>query len=178
MNKVLKKSLPITLLVWPYLCIIPFWIESLDEEVFHSVPSLIYVALTVVVYLLNIINACTYKDEEACYKLAFWNMLIKLLHIPFYLCVFVLGVMFLLAAVLPVLTFITPFIVFMLFVIDLFLMITTSTYGVNALIRAGHKGIVSKKYAVAMSILHFFFIDDVISSIIVYLNIKKQRESE
>ena len=173
----IKKILPITLLVWPYLCILPFGLGS-DNEEFSAVFILLYCGLTLVVYALNIINACLYKGEDACYKLAFWTMLIKLVHIPFYLCVFVIGVCLLLAAVVPALLLVTPIMVFMLFLIDLLLMVTSSLYGMNALIRAARQGMVSKKFAVIGSILHFFFVTDVICSIVVYAKLRKGRKKK
>ena len=55
--------------------------------------------MTAVVYLMNIVNAWMYKDEDNCYRLAFFDMLIKLLHIPFYLLVFLIGVLMFMAMV-------------------------------------------------------------------------------
>lgn len=48
-------------------------------------------------------NAWMYKGENACYRLAFFDMLIKLLHIPFYLLVFLVGVLMFVAMVVPAL---------------------------------------------------------------------------
>lgn len=58
-----------------------------------------YLVMTAVVYLMNIVNAWMYKDEDNCYRLAFFDMLIKLLHIPFYLLVFLIGVLMFMAMV-------------------------------------------------------------------------------
>ena len=54
-------------------------------------------------------------------------MLIKLIHIPFYILVFVLG-MLLRAAVMvvPIFVMLTPFLILMLAIGDFFLMITSS----------------------------------------------------
>ena len=79
-----------------------------------------YLVMTAVVYLMNIVNAWMYKGEDNCYRLAFFDMLIKLLHIPFYLLVFLIGVLMFMAMVVPALVFVSPFILFMLFVVDLF----------------------------------------------------------
>lgn len=172
MNNTLKKILPITLLIWPYLCILPFWAGSINESLYS--PGIgIYAALTVVVYVMNIINACLYKGEDAYYRLAFWGMLMKIIHIPFYLIVFLLGILFLLASVVPALVFVTPFMILMLVAIDLFLMITSSLYGMNALIRACKRRLVSKIYTVVQIILHCFFVTDVISAVMVYFKLRK-----
>lgn len=131
--------------------------------------------LTLAVYVSNIIYACSCKGEESCYHLAFWNMLIKLIHIPFYLCVFLLGVLFLLVTVVPIFIFLSPVFIFFLFLTDVFLMLTSSMYGVNALLRAGRKQIVSKKYVIINIILQFLFVADVISAVTLYVKIKKSR---
>ena len=47
-------------------------------------------------------------------------MMIKLLHIPFYLCVFALGIVCIVAMVVPAFVLVSPMIIMMLFVIDCF----------------------------------------------------------
>ena len=67
-----------------------------------------YIILTVLVYILNIGNAFTYKGNEAARKLAFYDMMIKLLHIPFYLCVFAVGIVCIVAMVVPAFVLVSP----------------------------------------------------------------------
>lgn len=176
MNRIGRKVLPVVLLIWPYLFIAVLMAGSTNEALYSK---LIwgYIAMTVVVYVMNIVNACLYKGNNACYELASFNMVIKLLQIPFYLLVFLSGAAMFLAMVVPALIFISPVIIFILFVIDLLLLITTSMYGVNALIRAGKQGIMSKKSALVHGILHFFFVADVISSVWVFVKVRKGKLS-
>ena len=82
MNKTFKKILPVLLLIWPYLYVIPFGIGSANKDFYGPVMG-IYMVLTVAVYLLNIISVCMDKDEAAHRRLAFWNMVMKVAHIPF-----------------------------------------------------------------------------------------------
>ena len=98
MNSVLKKVLPVVLLIWPYLFFAGFLIGEENENLFSAF-FLGYLVMTAVVYLMNIVNAWVYKDEDNCYRLAFFDMLIKLLHIPFYLLVFLIGVLMFMAMV-------------------------------------------------------------------------------
>ena len=98
MNSVLKKVLPVVLLIWPYLFFDGFLIGEENENLFSAF-FLGYLVMTAVVYLMNIVNAWMYKDEDNCYRLAFFDMLIKLLHIPFYLLVFLIGVLMFMAMV-------------------------------------------------------------------------------
>lgn len=170
------KILPTVLLLWPYLCLLPVWAGSKNEALFSEF-IWVYIILTVVVYILNIINACVYKGENAGYRLAFWNMLIKLFHIPFYLTVFLLGVALFVSMVVPALVFFSPIVIAALFVIDLFLMITSSMYGVNALLRAVKQGEVSQTYALVHGVLHFFFVADIVSAICVFVRLKKRASS-
>ena len=177
MNSVSRKILPVVLLVWPYLFFIGFMIGQ-DNETLFSAFFLSYLVMTAVVYLMNIVNAWMYKGEDDCYRLALFDMLIKLLHIPFYLLVFLTGVLMFMVMVVPALVFVSPFIIFMLFVVDLFLMITSSMYGVSALVKAARQGKVSKKYAVLHGILHFLFVTDVISAICVFVKMSVVRRKE
>lgn len=167
----MKKILPCILLVWPYLFFLylKLWGGSDGMIVFLGG----YTFLTVAVYLLNIGNACLYRGENAPYELAFWDMVIKLVHIPFYVLVFFIGLVVLMASVVPALLFISPMMVFCLFLIDLFLMITSSMYGVNALVRAGKQGDVSSGYVLVHVVLHFIMVLDVISAVLVFFRLRK-----
>lgn len=176
MKNRVKKILPLLLLAWPYLCVIP--IGLMDHEVLSAIGMGIYIALTVLIYIGNILNVCLDKSEDACRRLAFWGMLLKIVHIPFYVLVFVIGVLMLLTMVVPALVFVTPFVIAALFVLDFFLMITSSFYGGSALIRACRRGHVSKRFTVIHIILHCFFVTDVISAIIVYCKLRKVKKRE
>ena len=61
----------------------------------------------------------------------------------------------------------------MLAVIDFLLMITSSSYGINTVIKAKKDGKVSTMFMVLHIIMHLFFVWDVLSSIIVFVKIKK-----
>lgn len=174
MNQKKKRFFPITLAIWPYLYVVLTLVFSSNEKL----GGMIFyggMLLTPIVYVSNIVYACICKGEDSYYHLAFWNMLIKLIHIPFYLGVFLLGVLFLLVAVVPVFTLLSPFLILFLILVDVFLMITSSMYGVNALTQAGMKQVVSKKYVIINIILQFLFIADVISAIALYIKVKKKR---
>lgn len=171
----MRKCLPFILMVLPYLftlfVILP---DSLNENIYILL-LLAYAILTIIVYTLNIINAITYKGEDAIIKLASYNMIIKLVHIPFYLCVFIIGIVFIVAMVVPALVFISPFIVFTLFLIDCFLMLTSSAYGISSVIKSSKNGLISKKVALVNIIFHCVFIADVISAIFLYREIRRKK---
>ena len=170
-----KAFFPILLAVWPYISVILLYLLA---EVSDKLYWLIFAAIvisTVVIYTLNIINACTHKNERADEQLAFWDMLVKLIHIPFYLGVFFIGVVFLLAMVVPMFVMVSPLIVIMLAVIDFFLMLTSSAYGINAVARARQKGSISTGFLVLNIIMHLLFVTDVISAVIVFVKLKMNK---
>ena len=173
MNQKKKRFFPITLAVWPYLYVALTLMFSSDETL-GGIFLWGGMLLTPVVYISNIIYACICKGEDSYYHLAFWNMVIKLVHIPFYLGTFLLGILFLLVAVVPVFTFVTPFLIIFLIFVDIVLMITSSAYGISPLVRAGKRHVVSKKYAVINIILQFLFVADVISAIVLYIKVRKK----
>ena len=167
-----RRLFPVLLMIWPYIL---WFLKDLEHETAVSVIVILYLILTAILYVANIFNACTYRGERVVYELALFNMLMKLVHIPFYLFVFLIGVVFLFASVVPALLFVTPMVIFHLFIIDVLLMLTSSMYGINAILRARKTGIVTNKFAVVHCLLHCFFVTDVISSIVVFVKLRKSR---
>ena len=72
---------------------------------------------TIAVYGLNIVNAFRGFDKQEGEKLAFYDMLIKLIHIPFYILVFVLGMLLAAVMVVPIFVMLTPFLILMLAIV-------------------------------------------------------------
>lgn len=173
----MKKYLPLILMVWPYLFAVYFMLPDGLGENIYMLLLFAYIILTVFVYILNIGNAFTYKGNEAARKLAFYDMMIKLLHIPFYLCVFALGIVCIVAMVVPAFVLVSPMIIMMLFVIDCFLILTSSMYGISAAIKSSRQGMISKKAALLHGIFHCIFVTDIISAIILYRKIKRSTNS-
>lgn len=169
-----KKILPIILSIWPYLIVIPFLVAGRDG--IATVVWWGYALLTVVVYVANIVNAFTYSGVNASYELAFWDMLIKLAHILFYIAAFCMALlMSLLTIALPGMIIFTPFIVLCFAAAEFVLMLTGSMYGVNALVRASRQGMVSVSYAIGQGVMHFVFILDTISAVLIFAKMKKVR---
>lgn len=169
----MKKKFPISLTVWPYIY---FLIAFIENEKMSSVFMNIYCILTIVVYISNIIYACRMTGMESHNQLAFWDMFIKLVHLPFYLLTVFLSVVLLMSMVVPALIFVGPMFVIFLMIIDFCLMATSSIYGINALLKARKKNAISTKFMIVQGILHFIFILDVISAVILFVKLKKQRK--
>lgn len=162
--KKIRKIFPVLLVIWPYLFILLTILPGEQPKIQEFLLTA-YLPLTVVVYGLNIWNACTYPSEESECKLAFYDMVIKLAHIPFYIGVFVIGICLVFAMVVPALLFISPILILFLAVIDFFLMLTSSVYGINAAVKLSKKGILSKETTLLFIILHLIFVADVISAV-------------
>lgn len=178
MTKKFNKIPPITLMIWPYLF---FLIAALPENILgvisrHEVIN-IYLVLTVVVYIVNIIYAIcyllTHHEETSCKQLAFWGMLTKLVHIPFYIIMLLAAVLSVLIMVVPVFVLLSPIFIILIIIVDILLMITSSTYGVCAIVRAVKEGILPLRKAVFHGILHYILVLDTISSIYIFVKIRK-----
>ena len=169
----ISRIIPILLMFWPYAFILCGFVSEEASSSFMA----IYAILTLVIYAANIINAFIYKGKHQIFELTLFNMLIKLIHIPFYLIVFLLGVLSLFLAVVPALVLVTPIMIFVLFVIDILLMLTSSMYGISALIKAFKAGLITGKFMIIHMIMHCFFVTDIISSVIVFFTLKKSTTS-
>lgn len=168
--KPLRKALPIVLMVWPYLLLGVLYLFSLLESDTALLVFYIYCALTAAVYALNIWNACTLREEK---QLARWSMAIKLVHIPFYLLVFCVGVVFAGAMVVPALLFISPFIILLLAAGDWLLLMTGSVYGISAAVQAAARGRIPKADAIVCGVLHCFFVLDVVGAVLLFCRLRK-----
>ena len=164
----MKKICPFVLLVWPYLFFPAAYLDSLIPE--GGSPCLItYCVLTPIVYLANIICACRNEDIRSLTR---WNMALKLMHIPAYLFIFFYGVVVVFFS--WAFLFFTPVILALLVVIDCLLLATTSAYGICGLLRGWKEGRISTACLVVNGIMHFIFVLDVISSIVVFCKVRKK----
>lgn len=171
----MKKSLPVLLAIWPYLF---FILVMAVEQDYYKLLLPAYALLTILVYAANMIYACKYKGEGAYKRLAFWGLLIKLVHIPFHLMIALLCIAMLATIVVPALLILSPVMIFFLNFVSVLLMITSSVYGVSALVRAKRRKAVSGKFTIVNFIMHFVFVLDVVSSIVVFQRLRKQKVPE
>lgn len=84
-----------------------------------------------------------------------------------------MGIGFLFASVVPAMLLVTPFLIVILFIVDVFLMLTSSMYGISAIFRAYKDGQITLTFAIVNGILHCFFVTDFVSAIIVACKVKK-----
>ncbi|MDO4317202.1 MAG: hypothetical protein Q4C48_03240 [Lachnospiraceae bacterium] len=177
--KLIRKILPVVLMIWPYLFVAYFLLAGGESKALppaverNFVP--VYCLLTAVVYGLNIWNALTWPQEDAGKALTFYDMTVKLVHIPFYIFVFLCGVALLFSMVVPALLFISPFLILCLVVVDFFLMLTSSMYGISAALRMSQKNILSKNAATLFIVLHLLFVADVFGAVGLFAKRKGER---
>lgn len=183
-----KHVMPFLLAVWPYLLvllILPLaWLpeEALEDFLYQMemggssdvlttwVSSGLWIFLAVL-FIGNVIYALCCKDLTAL-ELARWDFIIKLAHIPVYVVVFLLCMLFVIAIAVPAVLMMVLMIVPMMFLFDLIMMLTSSCYGFRALRKAKQEGLVDKKWARLHTILHWFFVTDVISAFLVWRKLR------
>ena len=97
-------------------------------------------------------------------RLLFWNMVLKLCNIPFYLGVFFVGLMmsvFVIPLLLP------------LILIDYSVLLPSTMYGLSGLLQAHREGRFSAKTLVIFGIMQFLFCLDVVSAVWMYISARK-----
>ena len=125
---------------------------------------LLCMALGVVGFVVGI---CKKWDAVSLAKFA---MIVKLIQIPAYLALFVLGLLLMLAI------FTIPFSIVLFFVCSLTLALT-GLWVVSASITALRQGICKPQEVIWVMILQFVFCADVVASIIFYVTLKKKQKS-
>lgn len=99
-------------------------------------------------------------------QILFWSMLLKICNIPVFLFIFAVG-LFLFVVIIPLIPLLVLF--------DLFLLLSTSMYGINGIIQCGKERCLSKKEVIINIVLHFIFCADVFSSIYCYIRSRKNK---
>ena len=171
MPKALRIALPIVLLASVY-CAFAASMQPDSGDAADAVMN-IWFASMIIIGMANVVNACLDRGEGSPRRLAFWDMLLKLCLIPFYLFVFVGGLLLsFVLAIIPGFIFATPILAAMLAVIDYALLLLTSSYGFASVVRAQKQGLITKGTAVVLGILHVFFVADVVAAIVLYAMIR------
>ena len=134
--------------------------------------------LLLIAGIANILCACFDRAEDSPRRLAFWDLVLKLCMIPFYTLIFLYAtgiatIMF----VIPGLFLAAPFVVVPLLAMSYLLMLATSSYGFAASIRAAKRGLFPGTFAAIHIALHFFAVADLISAIVLYLQLRRANKA-
>ena len=168
MHKVVRSALPLLFIVTVYSGG-PFY------DVFGwgtNWPT--WGVLLLFIGIANILCACLDRAESSPRRLAFWDLVLKLCMIPFYTLLFLYAtgiatIMF----VIPGLFLAAPFVLVPLLAMSYLLMLATSSYGFAASLRAAQHGLIPGSFTALHIALHFFPITDLISSAVLYLQLRR-----
>lgn len=165
-----KRRYPILLVISVYIYILSIIIMAsvsggMSIDVFVTI--IIGHIIVVVIFIIpNIIYAIkTIKHEVDCISLLFWSKFIKLLFIPIYVAVYLLGVVM---AINPM----TWIFVIMFVIFDISLLIPSSIYTIIGLVKAKEKGYISSNSKTRHIIFQFIFVIDLISAIYITRKVK------
>lgn len=171
MSKAVRVALPVLFIAAVYCGWAP--VELLGPGASDATLG-VWIAVVLAVGAANVANACLDRERDSPRRLAFWDMLLKLCMIPFYLLVFIGGVAVSVGmAVVPGLLLMAPLMVGMLAVIDYVPLLLTSSYGFAAAVRARRQGLITGASAVVLCVLHALFVTDVVAAIVLYVRVRK-----
>ena len=143
--------------------------RSIMEVIFQNNALLLLLALLifyVIAFICSLVTLATsIVKERDGRELLRVNMIIKLLHIPGYLMIFIAGFVFL----LTIFTFPIALVLMMLSGMAIFL---TGLIGLGGILRSFREKRLSKNEAILHSFLQFVFCADIISSIYLYRKTK------
>ena len=160
----MKKKLPLAaLLIAPYVLL-----AGGIALLLHGKPWMILVLWALIVLLAFLpAMVCAFllpRRGWPARRLLFWNMVLKLCNIPFYIGVFFAGMM-MSVFVIPLLPFLALF--------DYSVLLPSTMYGLSGLLQARREGRIRTKTLLVHGVMQFFFCLDVVSAICLYVNARK-----
>ena len=160
-----KPILPVLALLAPYLMIAAFLC------VIHFTPELLQIVSPLLVYFLILmlgpvlgltellVGLCSKALSPA--RLAKWDLIVKLAHIPFYCIIFLLAFL-----AMPLFA---PF----FFLLDCAVLLVGPGFGIAAILRACRDGQLSIGAALLFGITHLIFVVDVLSAFLLWRRLRK-----
>lgn len=169
----MKKILPfIFIILFPYdivFLIASLWNQHLMELVFHNnfYIGLLSLGILGIIAFVSVILLCVnnFAAKLDVVEAAKINMIVKIIPIPAYLFIFVIGF-------LCLITIFTVGISFILLILDGVSIIFSGLIGVFVVRRCYADGILTRTEMVIHGILQFIFCLDIVSAIIVYRKVK------
>lgn len=155
----IKSILPISLIVFPWLILLPFLcqiaqLEQLSQWLFANTVKPVY---TVFPFILALNVLCDYAFVWETKELAKWSLWVKLLLIPVYLVIGWLNAQ-------------SKLTVLILFAALLHL--TSAGYGVRVLIRKKKEKKLKLLPCLILALFHFIIVVDVITALFLYRKLK------
>lgn len=175
MNNSIPKLLPyipIAILPYPLVAVLitlfSGWLPDAPEgTVLLGALLVTLIVIYGISFLVSLIvsgyNLVSGRNPEAILRI---TMIIKLIHIPAYIAIFVVGLA-------SLITIFTAGISIVLWLLDVFTIIISGTIGLSGIIRALREHRLTGKEALIHGLLQFVFCADVISSIIAYRTVAR-----
>ncbi|WP_252250937.1 hypothetical protein [Clostridium sp. ZBS13] len=165
-----KRILPIMLIISTYLVIL-ITFKGNHKGILANL-NLIFIVTSIIFFISNMIYPFILaKHGESSTTLLFWDMLLKLCNIPIYIVVFMFGSIMMIWPLgfgVVIALFLALF--------DYIMLLPSSMYGVNGIVRAYREKKITKSTAVVNCILHFLFCLDVVSAIVMFCIVKSKRK--
>ena len=164
----MKKLLLIPTVIFPYLFCI-FLLVGFGAgwgDVFVNICVIVFLVCILLSVVLNIVYMVISRKQDAC-DLLKTSLLIKVIHIPTYALIFVIGLLMGFMFFMPY-----PFIIFLVFV-DYITLILSSMISVFALIKSIKN---NRAVSILALICQLFFCADIISLFIANCVVKKQEK--
>ena len=108
------------------------------------------------------------KGKHDAYALSKTALTVKLILIPSYVIIFVLGLL------LAISLFTIPFAIG-LFLVDCATLFSSGMIAVAASVNATRQGLLDRRIAVIVNILQFFFCIDIVAALILFIELKKSK---
>lgn len=168
----MKKIPMFLLLLAPYLFLLTVVMTVISENGFTAkaldTAAGIYLGMLLMILIPNMVYAFILKGHGyELRKLFFWNMLLKLSHIPIYFLVFAAG---LFLGLMIVGMMLIPFLV----IFDYSLLLSSSMYGISGIWGLARAGKLSAAGAVLLIVCQLLFVADVVCAVYLYCRFRKR----
>lgn len=160
----MKKILPIFTMIWPYATIGFFKYAPV-----YDWPFWYFIALELFFISTTAIGAIVNADDP---NITRWNMIIKIVHVPYYIIMLAMGFMGVLITFIPIpgLLLVGPFFAIIIFGSNFFLLCMSALYGISYMIT--HNPV---KHILRI-VFHCLFVVDVFAAISLRYYVKKQEK--
>ncbi len=180
-RKVLLSAIPA--LILPYVALLSLALiffsskvaifDSVMENVFNN-NGLLLIGVLLLFFVISAVLSVVFfvisiRNGWNALSLAKTAMIVKLIQIPAYVLIFILGVL------LAITIFTLPF-VLLLFLVDCFSLFSSGAIAVSAMINSVKQGEFKLKEVIGFIISQFIFCADVVMAIVFYKKLKRKLE--
>lgn len=162
----MKRIFPVILLLAPYLLVFALYFPAFGAWINQMVNGLwieVAIAIACFIWFINLYVVQKTAWSEKAYSL--WNLVLKVAHMPFYACMFLIIMA-------------SPMYMFLLFWPLAMTVTATGLYGVRAIGKASKQELVSKYFVLVHMIAAYLPILDIISAIFVYQKMSTLKPKE